>query len=149
MARSAQLPDGQGAPSSSKAALLAYRLLEEPSTRIAIQSQSLSTRIHSEWLPFVMAIHSEWLRNNPQGPQRALGPRAAPKAPSVPPRAQRARRQAAPSGAVRPAREALRAGEPEKTRKDIMALRLSSTQRARRLCRNAVENWTHFWTKNT
>ena len=121
MARLAQLPDGQAAPSSSKAALLAYRLLEEPSTRIAIQSQSLSTRIHSEWLPFVMPIHSEWLRNNPQGPQRALGPRAAPKAPSVPPRA---RRQAAPSGAVRPAREALRAGEPEKTRNDIMALRV-------------------------
>ena len=42
---------------------------------------------------------------------------------AVRPAAQRARRQAAPSGAVRPAREALRAGEPEKQFSDIIACR--------------------------
>ena len=38
--------------------------------------------------------------------------------------------------------EALRASEPEKNKERHygVALRLSSTQRARRLCRNAVEN---------
>ena len=58
--------------------------------------------------PFVTTNHSKWLRNNPQGPHGPLGPEGA----------QGARR------ALTPGPEALRAGEPEKTRNDIMALRV-------------------------
>ena len=58
-----------------------------------------------------MALHSEWLRSNPKGPHGPIPPKGA-------------------EGALGPlwvlgslGPEALRAGEPEKTSHDIMALR--------------------------
>ena len=60
----------------------------------------------------------------PKAPKGPWAPSGAEGAVRPAARAQRARRQAAPPGAVR-AREALRAREPEKTRNDIMALRVN------------------------